>query len=55
MKQSYIITDKQGNAIFETWNYKTALAVNKDKFTVQTAYAYLCKLNETIKQENKER
>lgn len=50
MKHSYIITDKQGDAIFETWDLKIAQAVNKDKFTVQTAHAYLCALNEKIKQ-----
>ena len=41
MKHSWIVTDKHGNAILETWNIKTANAVNLNKYTVQTAYDYL--------------
>ena len=52
MNHSYIITDKKGNAVFETFNKKVADKVNTDKYTVQTAYDYLCALNEKIKQED---
>jgi hypothetical protein len=55
MNHSYIITDKQGNVIFETFSKKTAMAVNKSKFTVQTAHDYLCELNNIIKLNNIER
>lgn len=49
MKHSWVVTDKHGNAILETWEIKTVNAVNLNKYTVQTAYDYLCELNETIK------
>jgi len=52
MKHSYIITDKKGNAVFETFSKKVADKVNTDKYSVQTAYDYLCALNEKIKSSN---
>jgi len=52
MNHSYIITDKKGNAVFETCSKTVADKVNTDKYTVQTAYDYLCALSEKIKSSN---
>lgn len=52
MNHSYIITDKKGAVVFETWSKTVADKVNTDKYIVQTAYDYLCALNEKIKSSN---
>ena len=45
---SWIITDKKGNAIFETYNKKIANKINKKKYNVYTAYDYLVMFNKKI-------
>jgi hypothetical protein len=52
MNHSYIITDKKGVAVFETWDKKVADKVNTDEYIVQTAHDYLCALNEKIRLSN---
>lgn len=43
---SWIIVDRQtGKAVLETFNRKTAEAVNQDKYKVLTALQYLTSLN----------
>jgi hypothetical protein len=50
MTQSWIITEKEsGKAVFETYNKKTADAVNTQKYNVTPAMEYLCNLNAQIK------
>jgi hypothetical protein len=47
--RSWIITSKEtGLAVFETFEKKTADAVNRAKYNVETAHDYLCRLNAQI-------
>jgi hypothetical protein len=52
MKQSWIITDKNGKALFETWSLKVMKRINLEKFNVMTAQDYLVALNAAIKANN---
>ena len=47
---SWIVTDRQtGVAVLETFERKTAEAVNQEKYEVWTALSYLQNLNRKIK------
>jgi len=46
-KNSYMIIDRQTQvAVFEFFDAAKLTQVNRSKYTVRTAYAYLCRLNE---------
>lgn len=50
---TYIVCDKDsGKAVLELFNKDLADKVNRDKYTVQTAYEYLVRLNAQIKASN---
>ena len=50
---SWVIIDKEtGKAVMETFNQKTADAVNTEKFDVMPIKDYLYALNERIKNGN---
>ena len=50
---SWIVTrNDTGEAILETFSRKVADAVNRDRYTVQTALQYLVALNRSIKGAN---
>ena len=52
MQSPRIITDKAtGQAVLETFNAKTAAAVNRERYNVQTAREYLETLNATLRAE----
>lgn len=44
---SWVIVEKTtGRAVFETFNFKLTLRVNREKYDVLPIYQYLCSLNE---------
>lgn len=49
-RTSWIITETlTGKPVFETWNQSVASKVNTDRYTVETALAYLYRINAEIK------
>lgn len=51
MINSYVITSKEtGLAVFETYYKHIADKVNLNKYNVETAYQYLCRINKEIKE-----
>lgn len=44
-----IVENATGKAVFETFNKKTADAINTDKYKAMTALSYLVGLNAKIK------
>lgn len=48
---SWVITDKQGRAVFETFSERTAQAVNRANYDMWPALQYLQNLNRKIKLE----
>jgi len=48
---SWIVTrTATGEAVLETWSRKVADAINRDRYTVQTAAQYLGALNRKIRE-----
>lgn len=49
---SWIITrTSDGLAIFETYSATVAAKVNRDVYTVETAWEYLARINRTIREQ----
>jgi hypothetical protein len=49
---SWIITrTSDGRAIFETYSAAVAAKVNRDAYTVETAWEYLARINRTIREQ----
>ena len=50
---SYMLIDRQTQvAVFEFFDAAKLPQVNRSKYTVRTAYAYLCRLNENNRSIN---
>lgn len=47
---SWIVSSKEtGKAVLESYNPKIVTAINVDKYQVETAYDYLCRVSREIK------
>lgn len=47
---SWIVVDlKTGNAVAELWSAQLAAKVNRERYEVLTALAYLCRFNKSLR------
>lgn len=46
-----IVSRETGKAVFETYSRKTAERINQEKYEVLTAYQWLIRFNQTVRQE----
>lgn len=47
---SWIISDRTGRAVIETFNPQVAAAIDAERYTVWTAWAWLADINRRIKE-----